>query len=61
MFRKSRLAILIVIILTLFLGLTGCMGGMSFDFGKLLENRVIQIMLGILVLWIVFKMNANKS
>jgi hypothetical protein len=58
---KSKLILLILLIISLILTLTGCVGGMSFDFGQLLGNRVIQIMLGILVLWIVFKMNSNKS
>lgn len=35
--------------------LPGCMGGGEFPLDRMIANPIIQVMIGIIVLWLVFK------
>lgn len=55
---RRKLKFLWILILLPLLALSGCMGGGGGgDIDQVLKNPLIQIMIGIIVLWLVFRGN----
>ena len=53
-------ALKVFLVLSPSIFLSGCMGGGG-NIDQLVKNPVIQVIIGVIVLWIVFKQSGNKG